>query len=39
MCELKVGKRGETSIHYPELNPLQKKIFEALNIDPKIMAA
>ena len=39
MCELKVGKREETSIHYPELNPLQKKIFEALNIDPKIMTA
>jgi len=37
MCELNVGKRGETSIHYPELNPLQKKIFEALSIDPKII--
>ena len=37
MCELKVGKRGETSIHYPELNPLQKKILETLNIDPKII--
>jgi transposase len=37
MCELKVGKRGETSIQYPKLNQLQKKIFEALNIDPKKM--
>ena len=38
MCELQIGKRGETTIHYPELNPLQKKIFEVLNVDPKKMA-
>ena len=37
MCELKLGK-GVTSIQYPELNPMQKKIFELLNIDPKKMA-
>ena len=34
MCELKIG-RGLASIHYPELNPLQKEIFSALKIDPK----
>jgi transposase len=37
MCEFKIGKRGETSIQYPELNQLQKEIFEALSIDPKII--
>jgi transposase len=37
MCELKLGK-GVTSIQYPELNPLQKKMFELLGIDPKKMA-
>jgi transposase len=36
MCELKIGQ-GLSTIQYPELNPLQKKIFDALNIDPKIM--
>ena len=28
---------AQVQIYYPELNPLQKKIFEALSIDPKIM--
>jgi transposase len=37
MCVLQIGKRGETSIQYPELNHLQKKIFETLNVDPKKM--
>jgi transposase len=36
ICELNLGK-NVTSIQYPNLNPLQKKIFNALNMDPKIM--
>jgi transposase len=36
MCELKVGT-GVTSILFPELNTLQKKIFETLGIDPKVI--
>jgi transposase len=33
LCELKIGN-GVVSLQRPELNPLQKNIFEALNIDP-----
>jgi len=36
MCELKIGE-GVTSIMYPELNPLQKKILQMLNINPDKM--
>lgn len=36
ICEMKIGN-GATSIHKPELNALQQKIFEALNIDPEKM--
>ena len=36
MCEMKIGK-GQTSIQYPDLNPLQKNIMDVLKIDPKIM--
>jgi transposase len=36
MCELQIGK-AVTSIQYPDLNPLQKKILEVLNINPMIM--
>ena len=36
MCELKIGT-GVSSIQYPTLNPLQKRILEVLNIDPKIL--
>jgi len=36
MCELKIGE-GVTSIVYPELNPLQKKILQILNINPEKM--
>ena len=33
VCELKIGT-GVVSIQKPELNPLQKNIFDELNIDP-----
>jgi transposase len=33
MCKLTIGN-GVVSIQKPELNPLQQKIFEVLNIDP-----
>ena len=33
ICELKIGT-GTVSLMKPELNPLQKSILEALNIDP-----
>jgi len=36
MCELKIGE-GVTSIMYPELTPLQKKILKVLNINPEKM--
>jgi len=36
MCELKIGE-GLTSIMYPELTPLQKKILQVLNINPENM--
>jgi transposase len=36
MCELKIGD-GVVSIQKPELNPLQSKIFDVLNIDPDKM--
>jgi len=36
MCELKIGE-GVTSIMYPELTPLQKKILKVLNINPENM--
>jgi transposase len=37
MCELKIGE-GVTSIMYPELTTLQKKILKVLNINPENMA-
>jgi transposase len=36
MCELNIGN-GVVSIQKPELNQIQEKIFESLNIDPEIM--
>jgi transposase len=36
MCELKIGK-AVVSMQKPELNPLQQRIFKALNIDPEKM--
>jgi transposase len=36
MCELIIGK-GVKSVHIPDLNPLQKKILEVLNINPQKM--
>jgi transposase len=36
ICEMKIGN-GVVTIQKPELNPLQQKIFEALNIDPEKM--
>jgi transposase len=36
MCELKIGE-GLTSIMYPDLTPLQKKILQVLNINPENM--
>jgi transposase len=36
LCELKIGT-GVVSLQKPELNPLQKNIFETLNIDPDKM--
>ena len=36
MCEVEIGK-GVTSIKYPELTPLQKKILQVLNINPEKM--
>jgi transposase len=36
MCELKIGE-GITSIMHPDLNPLQKKILQVLNINPDKM--
>ena len=36
MCELKIGV-GVTSIMYPELTPLQKKILQVLNMNPEKM--
>jgi transposase len=36
MCRLNIGN-GVVSIQRPDLNPLQQKIFEALNIDPDKM--
>jgi hypothetical protein len=36
MCELTIGK-GVTSVHIPDLSPLQKKILEVLNINPQKM--
>jgi transposase len=36
MCELKIGE-GVTSIMYPELTTLQKKILQVLNINPDKM--
>ena len=38
MCELKIGE-GVTSIMYPDLTPLQKKILQVLNINPEHMTA
>ena len=36
MCQLNIGN-GVVSIQRPDLNPLQQKIFEVLNIDPDKM--
>jgi transposase len=36
VCEMKIGE-GVVSMQKPELNPMQQKIFEALNIDPNIL--
>ena len=36
ICEMKIGN-GVLTIQKPELNPLQQKIFKALNIDPEKM--
>ena len=36
MCELQIGN-GLTTKVYPELNPLQKKILQVLNINPEKM--
>ena len=36
ICELKIGK-GVTSLTYPELNPLQEKVFQLFNVNPKNM--
>ena len=38
ICELQIGK-GEKSLTYPDLNPLQEKVFSLFNINPKDMIA
>ena len=36
ICELKIGK-GVKSLTYPDLNPLQEKVFQLFNVNPKNM--
>jgi transposase len=36
ICELQIG-RGVKSLTYPDLKPLQEKVFQLLNINPKDM--
>ena len=38
ICELQIGK-GEKSLTYPDLNPLQEKVFNLFNINHKDMIA
>ena len=38
ICELQIGK-GEKSLTYPDLNPLQENVFSLFNINPKDMIA
>ena len=36
ICELQIGK-GVKSLTYPKLNPLQEKVFNLFNVNPKNM--